>query len=61
MGQGRNEEEKNEQGTQKRKGRNGKSKRVKRLSDDRVVAKSPLWKIAKSVSLEDCLFEEIKK
>ncbi len=49
MGQERNEEEKNEQGREKRKGRGGNAERVKRVSDDRVAAKSALWGIAKSV------------
>lgn len=49
VGQERNEEEKNEQGREKRKGRGGNAERVKRVSDDRVAAKSALWGIAKSV------------
>lgn len=52
-GQGSNEEEKKgirkKQGREKRKGRGGNAERVKRVSDDRVAAKSALWGIAKSV------------
>lgn len=64
-GQGRNEEEEKKGISKKtRQGKaqgGGTAERVKRVSDDRVAAKSPLWKIAKSVSLEDSLFEEVKK